>query len=288
MDGNGARAVVRGAVSIVNALATKKGATLGVALRTDAEVRARPGKNGITVIRPDKSSLSSRLVRQTVHHILPKDVLESSTLEITVSSEIPAGFGLKSSSSISSAVALACARAFRLRLTDRQILLAGVDASIASNVSITGAYDDACSCYYGGFNITDNARRLRMLHRPAPPDMSAVIFVPRSHGRGDLGRLELLAPVFEHAWKLARRRDYWPAMTMNGLAASSVLGSDINLVTDMIEKGAMAASMSGNGPAVAAVVADDKIRDVCDVLSSMDGQILVSELNNKKAEVYDL
>ena len=29
-------------------------------------------------------------------------------------------------------------------------------------VSITGAYDDACSCYYGGFNVTDNAKKKRM------------------------------------------------------------------------------------------------------------------------------
>ena len=283
----GARATVHGAISIVNALATRKGATLGVALSLEAEVRARPGR-GVTVTRSSERSFSSRLIRQTVHRTLPRDVLESHKIEIAVSSDIPAGFGLKSSSAISSAVALACARTFRLRLLDQQILLAGVEASVASKVSITGAYDDACSCYYGGFNVTNNAEKRRVLHQRAPQDMSAVIFIPKGARRGNLKRLSLLRPVFESAWTLACRADYWTAMTMNGLAVSSILGSAPGLVAGLIEKGAVAASVSGNGPAVAAVVGDSELKSVKRMLSAMGGRVLVSALSNKKAEVHDL
>ena len=103
--------------------------------------------------------MSSRLINKTVEKIIPKKDLDKNKIAITLNSEIPTGYGLKSSSAISSAVALACAKIFKPKLTDQQILLAGVDASIESKVSITGAYDDACSCYYGGFNVTDNAKK---------------------------------------------------------------------------------------------------------------------------------
>lgn len=289
---SGAKATVRGAVSIVNALATKKGATVGINLEVNAEVLVHPNGRGISVIRSNKDeqqrSLSSRLIQNTIRHIVPKDILETNKIEIRVSSEIPAGFGLKSSSSISSAVALAASRAFGLRLTDQQILLAGVEASITSKVSVTGAYDDACSCYYGGFNVTDNTKRQIIRHQRAPHGMSAVIFIPRNRKRGDLKKLQMLESVFDNAWNLAKQADYWKSMTINGLAVASVLGSDASIIPVLIEKGALAASVSGNGPAIAAVVKNDNIPSVKKVFSSMEGRILISELNNKKAEINDI
>jgi len=99
--------------------------------------------------------------------------LEQNKIVITLESEIPTGYGLKSSSAISSAVALVCAKVFKPKLTDQQILLAGVDASIETKVSITGAYDDACSCYYGGFNVTDNAKKKRIHFEKGPSNLIA-------------------------------------------------------------------------------------------------------------------
>lgn len=283
-----ARAVVHGAVSIVNALATGKGATLGIGLVVEASVRARSGGTGITILNRN-NSLSTRLVRQTVQHVVPKHILSDHTLEIDATSEMPAGFGLKSSSAISSAVALACAHMFKHRLSDHQIILAGVRASLAARVSITGAYDDACSCYYGGFNVTDNTRMRRLRNQAAPDDMSTIIFIPKNRRRGDLKRLGLLSPIFDAAWDHARRAEYWKAMTINGLAVSELLGYKPGLVGRLMEAGAVAASVSGNGPAVAAIVGSgEDERSVRRVFSKMDGRIVTSRINNQKAEVYDL
>ena len=126
-------------------------------MKVEAIVETSPGK-GIS-IQSENKSLSSRLINKTIEKIVSKKDLEQNKISITLDSEIPTGYGLKSSSAISSAIALACAKIFKPKFTDQQILLAGVDASIESKVSITGAYDDACSCYYGGFNVTDNAKK---------------------------------------------------------------------------------------------------------------------------------
>ena len=148
-------------------------------------------------------SLSSRLINKTVEKVVSKKDLEKNKITITLTSEIPTGYGLKSSSAISSVVALACAKIFKPKFTDQQILLAGVEASIETKVSITGAYDDACSCYYGGFNVTDNGKRNRIQFEKAPTNLIAIIFIPKNRKRGNLKKLKILSSIFSNAWKLA-------------------------------------------------------------------------------------
>ena len=280
------KATIHGAVSLVSAIANKKGATLGISLKVEATIETSEGK-GIT-IQSENKSLSSRLINKTIERIVSKKDLEKNKIVITLTSEIPTGYGLKSSSAISSVVALACAKIFKPKLTDQQILLAGVDASIESKVSITGAYDDACSCYYGGFNVTENAKRNRIQFEKAPSNLIAVIFIPKNRKRGNLKKLKILSPIFNNAWELAKGKKYWESMTINGLATSSILNSDPKIIIDLIEKGALAASVSGNGPSIAAIVKKENESNVKKIFSNLEGSIIVSKINNKKAEVHEL
>ena len=280
------KATVHGAISLVNAIANQKGATLGIALKVEAIVETSPGK-GITIQSKNKS-LSSRLINKTVEKVVSKKDLEKNKITITLDSEIPTGYGLKSSSAISSAVVLACTKIFKPKFTDQQILLAGVEASIESKVSITGAYDDACSCYYGGFNVTDNAKRKRIHFQKAPTNLIAVIFIPKNRKRGNLKNLKVLSSIFDNAWELARKKRYWEAMIINGLATASILNSDSKIITTLIEKGALGASVSGNGPAIAAITKKENEATMKKVFSALEGNIIISKISNKKAEVHEL
>ena len=280
------KATVHGAVSIVSAIANKKGATLGIELKVEVTIETSEGK-GIE-IQSENRSLSSRLINKTIEKIVSKKYLEKNKMLITIDSEIPTGYGLKSSSAISSAIALACAKIFKPKLTDKQILVAGVDASIESKVSITGAYDDACSCYYGGFNVTDNGKRKRIQFERIPSNLIAVIFIPKNRKRGNLKKLKILSSIFNNAWELAKEKKYWESMTINGLATSAILNSDPKIIIDLIEKGALAASVSGNGPSIAAIVKKDNLSNVKKVFEALEGNVIVSKVNNKKAEVNEL
>lgn len=280
------KASLHGAISIVNAIATGKGATLGVSLKVETEVEATPGK-GI-VIESETKNLSSRLINKVVEKIVPKNDLEKTKIRITLNSEIPTGYGLKSSSAISSAVALACAKLFNPSLNDSQMLVAGVDASMETGVSITGAYDDACACYYGGFVVTDNYKRKIVHSEKGPRNLSVVIFIPKSRKRGNIKNLKTQSVIFEQAWNLAKNSDYWNAMILNGLATSTVLNSDPRIIAELVERGALGASVSGNGPSIAAVAKKDNISSIKKVFSSLEGKTVVSDVNNKKAEAYEL
>ena len=280
------RAVMHGAVSIVNAIATGKGATLGISLQVEAVIEATSG-TGI-YYENKESSRSARLIRSVIEKAVPKNDLQNSKLIIFLKSEIPSGYGLKSSSAISSVVSLACAKLFKPQINDLEVLRHGVEASIESRVSITGAFDDACACYFGGFVVTDNYNQKIVKSEKASEDLSAVIFIPRSRKRGNIRKLKVLDGVFAQAWALASNSDYWNAMLLNGLATSTILHSDPRILTTVVEAGALAASVSGNGPSIAAIAKKENVSSVRRAFSSLNGTTMVSPINNQKAEVYEV
>ena len=277
---------VFGAVSIVNAIATGKGSTLGIDTFVETTLTKKEGK-GIHITSENKS-ISSRLINKLIENMIPKKILDNTKLELDFKSNIPTGYGLKSSSAISSAVVLSCAKAFGKTMSDDEILKLGAKTSIQTKISITGAYDDACACHFGGFNVTDNSK-MRLLHREiAPKDLQAVIFLPKSRKRGNLKKLKEFKDAFEKSWQLAKNSDYWNAAILNGIATSSILNSEPNLIMKLMEKGALCATISGNGPSIMAITDRKNKSRVQKEFSGLDGKIMISNINNKKAYVHEL
>ena len=281
-----ARATIHGAISIVNAIATGKGAALGISKKINVEMETSHGKG--VVIEVENKSISSRLINKVIEKIVSKNELAKTKLKISLDTEIPTGYGLKSSSAISTAVAMVCAKLFKPRMSDFEILNAGVKASIETKVSLTGAYDDACACYYGGFVVTDNRNKKIVHSEKCLNRVSAVIFIPKSRKRGNIRKLKASSDVFDKAWNLAKKSDYWNAMILNGLTTSTILSSEPKIIPKLLENGALGASVSGNGPSIAAIVKNNAVSKIKNVFSSLDGKIIVAEINNKKAEVHEL
>ncbi|HIH68240.1 MAG TPA: shikimate kinase [Candidatus Nitrosotenuis sp.] len=280
------KATVNGAISIVNAISTWKGATLGISAKVEAIVSTSDGK-GIH-LELDNQNTSSRLVNKVVELAVPKKEIEKNKININLKSEIPTGYGLKSSSAISSVISLACHKLFKPNYTDTQVLNAGIDASLATKVSMTGALDDAAACYFGGIQVTDNKSRKIIRSDKAPSNIVAIIFVPKSRKRGNIKHLKTLESVFQRAWDFAMNGDYWNAMTLNGYATSAVLNSDPKIISKLIESGAISASVSGNGPSIAALVKKDNVSKIKKVFSEYDGVTMISQINNRRAEVYEM
>ena len=279
-------AKVFGAVSIVNAIAIGKGATLGIDTFVETKLVKKEG-TGIQITSENKT-ISSRLINQIIKNMIPAKMLEKSRLELDFKSNIPTGYGLKSSSAISSAVALSCAKAFRKDISDEEILKLGAKTSIQTKVSITGAYDDACACHFGGFNVTDNLK-MKLIHRElAPRDLEVVIFLPKSRKRGNLKRLKEFNNAFEKSWELAESSDYWNAAILNGIATTSILNSEPKLIMKLMEKGAYCATISGNGPSIVAITDKKHKTKVMKEFSGLNGKIMIANINNKKAFVHEL
>lgn len=276
------RATIHGAVSIVNALATCRGSALGISLRVIAEADFRDGEG----IR--SQTANEKLIRNIIYNTIPKELLEENSVYVSVNSEIPMGFGLKSSSAVSGAVALACTKLVNEEVEDHAVLDRAVLASLDARVTITGAYDDSAACYFGGFVTTNNRTHEIIHHQKAPENLFAIIFLPRDTRRGNISKLSTMSDLFGEAFKLATAGEYWEAMNLNGMLLSTGLSAEYEPVIGAIKKGALAASISGNGPAVVAVSYEEGVEDIKAAFDNFNGSVIVSKINNEKATAETL
>jgi shikimate kinase len=277
---NKVRATMHGAISIVNAIATGKGSALGISLKVTAEVSLEKGQ-GIKFHR----TKDDKLLRNVVYKIIPAEIVANNMISIQIESEIPLGFGLKSSSAVSNALALACSRLIDSNMGDYTVLDIAVSASLDAKVTVTGAYDDAAACYFGGFVLTDNYARNLIRREKAPDNLYAIILLPQNASRGNINKLSIMSDFFINAFNLAEAGEYWKAMKLNGVLASAALSVNYEPVLAALERHALGASVSGNGPSLAAVAYENRIDDIKSAFGDFNGNILVSKINNQKASV---
>jgi shikimate kinase len=77
-------------------------------------------------------------------------------------------------------------------------------------------------------------------------------------------------------------------MKLNGVIVSAALSAKYEPALAALQKGAFSASISGNGPSVAAVTYEDRIDDIKLAFSQFNGTIIVSKINNQKASVEEI
>jgi len=284
------KAVCSGAATIVNAIATGKGAAFGIGLETRASVELDDSgiiKAKIKEAEDEDTSLMLACVRN-VFSFFGVDY----GAKVETESNIPIARGLKSSSAAANAVVLAATAAVlrenpRLRRPDDLVLInIGVDAALEAGVTITGAFDDAAASYFGGYVVTDNnKRKIMRLGRMKP--YKVLLFVPEEKSytaKVNVARTKLLEKEILAAWELALDGDILSAMKLNGILYSAVLDQDPKVALAALDAGAVSAGLCGKGPAVAALVDGDP-KKVAAAWKKFDGEIIVTETNNKRARV---
>jgi shikimate kinase len=284
-----AEAIAHGAATIVNAIALGKGAAFGVDLWTKAEVKLTDEPKVIRGEIASDPAESTVLIERTVAQVFRHFGVEKRFgAKVKTSSIIPIARGLKSSSVAANAVALAAVAALGKTLDDFAVINLGVDAAFEAKVTVTGAFDDACASYFGGAVATDNVKRKIVKRFPLPEGLVVLFHVPSAKaytGKSDVRKLRTVEPLVKIAYKEALRANLWAALSLNGLIYSSVLGFDASVALDALNAGAVAAGLCGKGPAVTAVVSDDKIDHVKAVLQRHGGEVIKARLNNEKAKV---
>ena len=284
-----ATAIAHGAATIVNAIALGKGAAFGVDLWTKAEVKLTDEVGIISGEIASDTTESSLLIEKTVTRVLQLFGLEKSFgAKIKTQSNIPIARGLKSSSVAANATALATIAALKKTLDDIEIVKLSVEAAFDANVTVTGAFDDACASYFGGIFITDNLRREIIKQLPLPDDLVVLFHVPPQKAytaNSNVGRLRSVKPLVEIAFDRVLEGRVWEALTLNGLIYSSASNLNPAIAIDALAAGAVAAGLCGKGPAVTVVVSKDKVTSVEAALLRYEGEVLQAKLNSEKAKV---
>lgn len=270
------------AVTVVNAIPTGIGCAHGVRLYAAVSVDLEPGPAGRVEVRPESSA--TPLVLASVHAALARfSPRSTATTFVRVDSEIPRAKGLKSSSAVASATIRAVAGAVGRTVEPADVarMAAGVGREVG--VSATGAFDDALAGLLPGFVVTDNRRGELLLHRPSPPDWTAVVHVPpgtHSPSPEFKAAFERAASEGDAVAEAARRGDWTEAMDRNTRLVERVMGYDYrDLRARALREGAVASGVSGLGPALASFVPR---RYAAAVLSAMPEERFVVPLTSEE------
>lgn len=257
-------AFARGAATIVNAIATGKGAAFGLDLKTWAEVEITSSR-GIEVTIEGFQGEDTALVTRCVEAVMGRFTSDTARgAKVRTRSDIPISRGLKSSSAAANAVIAATLKALDRKIESLQAIRIGTRCAIEAGVSVTGAFDDACASYFGGVVVTDNAKENIIQRGRMPAGLKALIHIPNFQIRKaglPVDNIKSLSGVVEVAYAQALAGDYLTAMTLNGLCYSAALGLDQTVALESLRKGARAAGLSGTGPATVVLVDEGKVDD---------------------------
>lgn len=278
-------ACASGAGTIINAIATWKGAAFGIDLKTFAKVELSEGETGISGLIEEMPEGDTRLIERCVEMTLERFGLELGGT-ITTRSEIPLAGGLKSSSAAANASVLATLRAIGETLPSLEIVRLGVKAAKEVGVTITGAFDDACASFFGGIVVTDN-REMELLRREEF-DSKVLIFAPARRAFSadtNVKRSRLIAPYVEIAYELALKGNYERAMTLNGFLYCGALGFNTEHMLRALECGVKGVSLSGTGPSYAALVRSEQVKELRSAWEScgIEGRVIETSINNRDA-----
>ncbi|UXD21130.1 shikimate kinase [Ignicoccus pacificus DSM 13166] len=259
-----------GGGSVLNAIATWKGAAFAINLRVKAYA-----------VKSDEMSYPNALAREVINEV--SKVCELGNVRVWTESEIPAGGGLKSSSAAANAMTLALLKLCGLSPSPYMVLKMSVAASKRAGVTVTGAFDDASASLLGGLVVTDN-RNMIILKRIMLKGLKAVV-LPKG-GRGMSfeevsRRLKAFKKEFGKVFKMIEE-DPFEAMTFNGLLVAAALNYSAKPIQKAIESGALASAVSGNGPSYVSLVEPDKVEDVLEALSEF-GKPIVADLPTQPA-----
>ena len=85
---------------------------------------------------------------------------------------------------------------------------------------------------------------------------------------------------------LAKNSDYWNAGILNGIATTSILNSDPSLIMKLMEKGALCATISGNGPSIMAITDKKNKSRIQKEFSGLDGKNNGSVISTTKRHMF--
>jgi shikimate kinase len=278
-----------GSATVVNAIASGRGAAFAVDLRVRAEVALTKKSRKIIGRIADDPRESTKLIEICVKKVLKQLKLDKVYgAKVTTRSQVPIAVGLSSSSAAANATVLATFVALGKKPSATTALNLGVDAAMEAGVTITGAFDDASASFLGGGVVTDNFKRKILKRFKVGPKLMVLIYVPQKKlytSKIDAKKVKKLANFVNVAHKLALSGDVLSALTMNGLIYSRALGHDPTIAIEALDAGAIAAGLTGKGPAVVAIVEPKHLIDVKKNWSKRAGKIIITKPSKVGAKV---
>ncbi|HJM18172.1 MAG TPA: hypothetical protein QF703_01430 [Candidatus Thalassarchaeaceae archaeon] len=271
------RGTSSGGVSLLHALGTGRGASVGINLQATVSLLDHHRE-----VEGDTHKLLNSVMECWIERGFPK----VEDFGWRISSDIPMGQGLKSSAAISCAAFRALNDSFWTGLSNNEIVELSVSAQIKSGCTVTGSMDDAWASISPGWKLVD----------PSLPSSESVIM----EGGMDEG-LEVLIGlrgdrvatintaefrkqehIFQRALASLTQGSALNTISTNGMAVSAATGDfeAMRLCNLGIVSGAIAAGISGSGPAIVFVCFSDHLDGIQSNLQDHFEQMINTTFTN--------
>lgn len=267
------------AITFVNALPTGVGAAAGIDLsvRVEVELSAATTSGSVTaleVVEGERSELVDAAFRVGIEEFAKDRPIAG---RLWLRSEIPVARGLKSSSAVSVAILRAVAKAVGREVSAEEVARRSAELSHAIGLSATGAFDDALACAEGGVVATDNSTRRVLRRMTLPSSLRVLLWVPPGTHSASPRWMEAFrarAAEGQAVVDALLAGDLFEAMERNTILVESVLQYDYASARRRLkEAGAQGAGVSGLGPALAAVLPEERLEDGRSALGPVPGQL---------------
>ncbi len=277
-----------GSATIINAIASGRGAAFAIDLRVESTVDLIEDFSDIEG-KVGETGEDSELIETCVEKVLEREGLrEDFGARVKTTTGLPIAVGLSSSSSAANSTVLATYSALGRQIDSLEAVDIGIEAAFDAGTTVTGAYDDASASCLGGGVITDNEKREIMKRFDVDPDLNVLILLPEEKSYTteiDVERTRMLGDIVDSVHEKALNGEIYGAQTVNGLLYSSVLGFDPLPAIEALEEGATGAGLTGTGPAVVAVCESENVESVKKKWKKEASEIIVASPSDEGARI---
>ena len=242
-----------GGISILHAVGLGQGCSTGIGLETIVKLTSTP-----VPIDSDKHSLLESVVIIWNNSGLPLPP----SIGWKVTSSIPIGQGLKSSSALACAALLALNEATWAGLSDSEIVDLAVAAQRHSGCTISGSMDDCWASISPGWKLIDptqSASKSVLLTGQIEEGHSVLIILRGDRKEVFFDKFPEQSLLFERALSSLANGSIFTSMSTNGMAVAAAIGDDeaLRICNSAIASGAISAGISGSGPAIAVIAFEE-------------------------------
>ena len=255
-----------GAISILHALGTDRGCSVGIQLDTVVQIIDQPNE-----VNGDRHGLLASVETCWRDAGLPIP----DEFGWKVESSIPIGQGLKSSSALSCAALRALNSCSWTGLSNSEIADLATKSQLLSKCAITGSMDDNWASLEPGWKLVDPSMSASesIIIQGKMDDSLSVLVCLRGDRSVEISSTRFLEQrqIFERALASIMSGSALDSLSSNGMAVSAATGDHeaLRISNLCIASGAIACGISGSGPAIAIVCFQEDAESISGIIDEM-------------------
>ncbi|MEC7694922.1 MAG: hypothetical protein VX954_02015 [Candidatus Thermoplasmatota archaeon] len=278
------RGRANGAISILHSLGLGRGCSIGIGIETEV---------ALVDERSDISADSHNLLNSIETCWRSEGLPLPDKIGWKVTSDIPIGQGLKSSSALACAAIRAMNESAWTNLSENSIVDLAVKSQRLAKCTITGSMDDTWASISPGWKLVDPSldASSSVIIEGLIDESFSVLICLRGNRNSVVSSSSFLEqePLFQRSLASIMRNSPLDSISTNGMAVA-VATEDfdaLRICNLCIAKGALASGISGSGPAISIVCYEDDSKALEEAIIDMGFDVIKTKFSTSETLIEE-